>query len=412
MGYLEYDLDLSEEHARARESAHRFASEVLRSAGIELDRMTPDEVVAPGSPLFGVLRQASELGYTRMGAPVEMGGMGLDAVGRYIVTEELSWGSAGLSGVVGLSSTHAMAALGSGRPDLIEELGLPFLNSSDGSIVGCWAITEPDHGSDNIAVLSPELRAPGPGQLLAKRDGDDWILRGQKAAWVSNAPIATHAMLNAHLEPGATLERGGVFLLPLDLPGISRGRPLDKVGVRSLPQGELFFDDVRVPGRYLIATPDEYAAHVEGTLTSFNAGVGCLATGLARAAYDCALDYAKQRVQGGRPIFEHQAVRTRLFRMFSLVQASRALSRQVFVYNSRRLEAGQPGALQHSIASKVFSTRVAHEVALLAFQAAARRGQHDDRGRRERAAGAARGVHALSGAPGGGSAWRPVSSSA
>ncbi len=368
MSYVEYDLNLADEDRRIRDAAHEFAAKVLRPAGRALDSLAPQEVVAPGSALYQVLRQASELGYTRMLAPVEMGGLGASPLTQHLVLEELAWGSLGLAAVCFLASFPAEAAFASGKQELIEEFALPYFRSGDGSLIGCWAITEPDHGSDTLAVVRPEMRVKGPGQVLARRDGDQWILNGQKSAWVSNAPIATHAVLNVHLDPRGGLERGGACIVPLNLPGICKGKPLDKHGVRSLPQGEIFFDDVRVPRRYLLVEEEEYCAMVERTLTAFNAGVSCAATGLARASYECALAYCKERVQGGRRIFEHQSVRARLFRMFSLVQASRALSRQVFVYNHSQLRAGQPGRLEHSIAAKVFCTNAALEVATLAVQ--------------------------------------------
>jgi alkylation response protein AidB-like acyl-CoA dehydrogenase len=368
MHHLEDTLVLDEEQRELQAAAHTFAEEVLRPTGIELDRLPPDAVVGPDSPLRRVMARGSELGYTGLGIPVELGGLGLPPVTRYLVQEELAWGSLGVTAAMFLASTHAVAALGSGNPELIEEFALPFLGSKDGSIVGCWAITEPDHGSDVLSVMQPEMLVKATGQVVARPDDDHWVLRGQKSAWVSNAPIATHAMLNVQLGPEAGLERGGVCLLPLDLPGVSRGRALQKHGVRSLPQGELFFDDVRVPRRYMIVEADGYAAHVERTLTLFNSGVGCVASGLARAAYECALAYTKERVQGGRPISKHQSVRARLFRMFSLVQASRSLSRQVYVHTSALMEGGQPAPLQNAIASKVFCTQAALEVATLGVQ--------------------------------------------
>jgi alkylation response protein AidB-like acyl-CoA dehydrogenase len=368
MQHLEDTLVLDDEQRELQSAAHTFAEEVLRPTGIELDRLPADAVVAPDSPLFRVMAQGSELGYTRLGIPVELGGLGLPPITRYLVQEELAWGSLGVTAAMFLASTHAAAALGSGDSELIQEFALPFLGSKDASIIGCWAITEPDHGSDTLSVMRPELQVKAKGQVVARPAGDHWVLNGQKAAWVSNAPIATHAMLNVQLGPEPGLERSGVCLLPLDLPGVSRGPALQKHGVRSLPQGELFFDDVRIPRRYMMVEADGYAAHVESTLTMFNSGVGCVASGLARAAYECALAYTKERVQGGRPIHEHQAVKARLFRMFSLVQATRSLSRQVYVHTSTLMESGQPAPLQNAIASKVFCTRAALEVATLGVQ--------------------------------------------
>lgn len=365
---LDYDLSVTDEVREIQEAAREFATEVLRPAGIALDRMSAAEVVGPDSPLLSVMRQAAALGYTRLAGPVELGGLGLSPLASAIVLDELASGSLGITATFFLSSTHADVALLTGCPEAIEAFAIPYYRSNDASIRGCWAITEPDHGSDQLGVMRPELVVKLPGQVIAHRDGDDWVLRGQKSAWVSNGPIATHAMLNVHLEPHAGLDRGGVCLLPLDLPGVSRGPALEKHGARSLPQGPLYFDDVRVPRWSMVVEADGYAAYMANHLTAFNAGVGLVTAGLARAAYECALAYTGERIQGGRPIFEHQSVRGRLFRMFQLVQASRTLARNVWVYNMTRLASGERGALEHSIASKVFCTQAAHEVATLAVQ--------------------------------------------
>ena len=368
MDYVEYDPTITEDQAELRAAARRFAADVLRPAGVAIDRMPAQAVVARGSLLFDVLRQAAALGYTRLGGTPELGGLALSPVSRHLVYEELAWGSLGLTAVIFLTSTHAEVALASGNAAAVDEFARPFFACRDGSVIGCWAITEPDHGSDTLGVVRPELVVQARGQVVARRDGDDWLLSGQKSAWVSNGPIATHAMLNVQLEPGHGLDRGGVCLLPLDLPGVSRGPALEKHGVRSLPQGELFFDDVRVPGRWMVLGTEAYVPYMHAHLAVFNAGVGTIATGLARAASECALAYTKERVQGGRPIFAHQSVRARLFRMFQLVQASRAFSRGVWVRALGDLEAGRPPALEHSIAAKVFCTTAALEVATLAVQ--------------------------------------------
>jgi len=366
---MEYpDIELSDDQRELRAAARRFAAQVLRPAGVEIDRLAAGAVVAPGSPLFRVVREAAGLGYTRLGGIPEIGGLGLSPLSRYLVLEELAWGSIGITGALFLSSTHAEVALLSGDAGLIEEFALPYYACEDGSVVGCWAITEPDHGSDTLGAIRPELNVKTSGQVLARRDGDDWILSGQKSAWVSNGPIATHAMLNVQLDPKGTMADSGVCLLRLDLPGVSHGPPLDKHGMRSLPQGELFFEDVRIPARNMVLRGDAYAAYIQNHLSAFNAGVGCIATGLARAAYESALAYCKERVQGGRPIFEHQSVRARLFRMFSLVQSCFSLSRDVWVTNLTQIAQGGQARLELSIGSKVYCTQAALEVATLAVQ--------------------------------------------
>ena len=368
MDHIDYDIDLSSEELELKAAAHRFARDVLRPAGIQLDRMPAEEVTAPGSLLFDVVRQASELGFNRLGAPEDMGGTSLSPRAATLVSEELAWGNIGLAGVIGLSSTHAGIALALGTPEIVDEFARPFYACGDGSLIGCWAVTEPDHGSDTLGVMQPDMVVKARGQLIARKDGDDYILNGQKSAWVSNGPIATHAMLNVHLEPHDSLDQGGICLLPLDLPGVSRGKPLNKHGVRTMPQGEIFFADVRIPKRYMLLDQTAFAPYMDIHLSMFNAGVGILATGLARAAYETALEYTKQRVQGGTAIFNHQSVRARLFRMFTLLQSCRTLSRGVAIYNRTATDRGEKVRLEHSIAAKVFCTDSALEIATLGVQ--------------------------------------------
>jgi alkylation response protein AidB-like acyl-CoA dehydrogenase len=155
-----------------------------------------------------------------------------------------------------------------------------------------------------------------------------------------------------------------VLIVPLDLPGVTKGKPLDKLGLRSLNQGEIYFDNVEVPITHLLAGPDQYADLVYHSLAEANVHVANLAVGLARAAYEHALDYAHQRKQGGQAIIHHQNVSYRLFHMFRKVEAARALVRRAAEYNAT---ARQP-ALQGSIAAKVTATQTAFEVASEALQ--------------------------------------------
>ncbi len=276
-----------------------------------------------------------------------------------IVNEELAWGDVGLAISVGLSQFHQPWAQMSGDSELVERF-----TSEENPTIGCWALTEPDHGSDTVgfpdSYFADPRRAPN---CVARPDGGDFVIRGQKAAWVSNGSIADVAVLFCALADGGDRLGGAVFLVPLDLPGVSRPRPLDKLGQRSLNQGEIFFDDVRVPASHRVIPPEMYELALEGLLGFANAAMGQLFVGVARAAYDLALEYSKERVQGGRPIFEHQGVASRLFRMFQQVEAARALARRVAAYNATAAP-----ALQYSIAAKVFCTQTAFDVASATLQ--------------------------------------------
>jgi alkylation response protein AidB-like acyl-CoA dehydrogenase len=129
-------------------------------------------------------------------------------------------------------------------------------------------------------------------------------------------------------------------------------------------QGEIFFDEVRIPSSYMLVAPDKPAAAAYGRGGGPNAMVGAVFTGVARAAFEIALDYSKQRVQGGKPICEHQLVQKHLFEMFTKVEACRLLSRAAITYDT---DAPVP-AMEYSIASKTFCTQAAFEVASDALQ--------------------------------------------
>ncbi len=194
------------------------------------------------------------------------------------------------------------------------------------------------------------------GDCIAKRDGDQIVISGQKSSWVSNGSIAQMAVLFCAYEDDGN-RGGGVFLVPLDVDGISRGKPTNKIGQRPLNQGEIFFDNVTIPLDHMIAGPDQYNAMLEATLTGANGSMGSLFCGLARAALEHAVGYAKERVQGDKPIFQHQAVKIRLFEMFRKVEAARSLNLKVVAHNAVNPK------LELAIASKVTSTRTAMEVA-------------------------------------------------
>ncbi|MCY1431971.1 Cyclohex-1-ene-1-carbonyl-CoA dehydrogenase [compost metagenome] len=198
----------------------------------------------------------------------------------------------------------------------------------------------------------------------ARLQGDRIVINGQKSAWVSNGPIAQVCILFCGFDDGSGEDKRCVVLVPLDLPGVSRGAPLDKMGQRALPQGELFFDNVSLPLDHLVAGPEDYVRAEQGVLTEANALMGVMWTGAARAAYEHAYEYAHQRKQGGVPIVQHQNVRHRLFHMFARVEAARALARRAMLFNE---VAPQP-ALQGSIASKITATQTSFDVASQAVQ--------------------------------------------
>jgi alkylation response protein AidB-like acyl-CoA dehydrogenase len=347
---------LSEMEQFVQDTAHRFAEEVLRPVGTQLDEMSADDGVAPGSPMWDALEKADGLGLS-VKALLELEPLERERI-LLIAAEELSWGDGGLGGMVLVSQMPGLYSALAGNMEMVDYC--------DGKL-GCWGITEPDHGSDSLdpdGGIAAQNGNYGRPNCVARIEGDKIIVNGQKSAWVSGGTVAEVCALYCFLEEDGKTRPGVSLIVPLDLPGVSKGKALEKMGLRALNQGEIYFDNVEVPISHLLAGPDEYNDFVRHTLAVANVHVANMAVGVARAAYEHAHGYAHERKQGGQPIIRHQSVQYRLFHMFRKVEAARALVRRAAIYNATAPEA----ALQGSIASKVTATQTAFEVASDALQ--------------------------------------------
>jgi alkylation response protein AidB-like acyl-CoA dehydrogenase len=365
--FLDLNINLTGEQRTLREEVHRFAAEVMRPASDKLDKMaSPADVIAKNSPLWDVIRQTRELGYHTRGLPEELGGLGLSHVEGNIIGEELGWGSAGLSVCLGAGGMPFMFAAMFGGPQMIEEFVIPFRDDKKGKYIGCWAITEPEHGGgDQLYIGSKREGIPFiRHNTRAKLDGDQWVINGQKSAWVSNGTIATHAMLHASIDGTEDQRDAAIFFVPLNLKGVTKGKPLDKIGQRDLNQGEVYFDDVRIPRNYMLIGPEMLEPVTEIILSGANGGMSTTFAGVARAAFEEALAYSKVRVAGAKIISQHQLVQKKLFDMFTKVESARALSRAVNGYNAQTM----PPEPHYAVAAKVHNTQIAFEVASDALQ--------------------------------------------
>ncbi|MBR9866402.1 MAG: acyl-CoA dehydrogenase [Oceanospirillales bacterium] len=347
---------LSEEELAIQEGIRRFARNVLRPVGTELDRLSPEEVVAPDSKLWDVLSQAKELGLSVMDM-IELEPLERARI-LALASEELAWGDAGLAGAILVNQMPVLYSLLAGNAEMA--------SYCDGKL-GCWAITEPDHGTDMLDAdgsLQADSGSYGRPNCVARFEGDKIIINGQKSAWVSGAITAEVCALYCHYEENGQTRPGIAVIVPLDSKGVSKGKPLDKTGLRALNQGEIYFDNVEVSLNHLLAGPEQYNKLVYETLAEANVHVGNMFVGVARAAYEHALEYAHERKQGGLSIIRHQNVRYRLFHMFRKVETARALLRRTTEFNAL---ASHP-ALQGSIATKITCTQTAFEVASDALQ--------------------------------------------
>ena len=365
MSYLELDLNLTKEDLMLKKAAHEFARDVMRPVAAEMDKMSAEAAVAPDSPFWTFKRKAYELDLHTILIPDAYGGMGLSPRQLHLVLEELAWGSVGLTVDIVIAAFPAYLAAMVPDEAIVNEIIVPFCECRDGKIAGCWAITEPMHGSDTLLPGYPSFRDPEiPADCTATLDGDHYIINGQKAAWVSGAPYASHAALFCQVDSAMGHAGGAIIVVPLDLPGVKRGAPLEKMGQRDDPQGELYFDNVRVPAKYLICGPEAYEVMLEIVLSATTVMMGILAVGIGRAAFEEALAYAKGRVQCGKALVEHQDVQKKLYDMFGKVEMTRQLTRAVLEYNQNT----STPAEEYSVLGKVFGCQYAFEVANEAVQ--------------------------------------------
>lgn len=336
-----------------------FAVNVARPIGQQLDRMDPQEAFKKGSIYWDFRKQFLGLGISMDTlfslSPSEQGHL------FSTVNEELGYGDSGLAISMAASMLPRYIAM---------RMGNEFVSKAlTDEMLGCWGITEPDHGSDTLDTNKQAFHtqgAYGRPNCIAKLTDGKVIINGQKSAWVSNGPIAEASILYCALDTGKGPDphKGVCVVVPLDRPGVSRGKVLDKLGQRALAQGEIFFDNVEVDIDYLLAGPEDYKRAVYLIHTEANSLMGAIFAGCARSAYDLAWEYAHERKQGGVPIFRHQSVATRLFHMFRKVEIAKALATRVIQYNFTSKEP----ALQCGMTTKVTSTATAFEVASEAIQ--------------------------------------------
>ena len=188
--YLELNKNLTDQEQSIKKEVHRFAEEVLRPASLELDKIPdPSDVIAEGSLFWDVFKQAYQLGHHIMSLPESLGGAGLTPLGRHIYTEEMAWGACDLALGIGVTSFPFHFAIASGNQDIMKDVVMPFVEDREARYIGCWAITEPQHGSDSLLVGTDQFQQKEVGfDLQARLDGDEWVISGQKAAWVSTGP--------------------------------------------------------------------------------------------------------------------------------------------------------------------------------------------------------------------------------
>ena len=333
-----YSLELNEDQLQLQKWVHDFAETVIRPAAHEWDEK--EETPWP------IIQEAAKIGLYSFEfvANAFSDPTGLTMC---LVNEEMSWGDAGIALAIFGSTLGVAGIFANGTPEQIAEWVPQCFGTPDDVKLAAFAVSEPDAGSD---VSSLRTRA------VYDEAKDEWVLNGTKT-WITNGGIADVHVVVASVDPDLGSRGQASFVVPPGTAGLTLGQKFKKMGIRASHTGEVVLDDVRVPGGCLLGGRDkleERLARVregkrsssQAAMATFEASrpiVGAQAVGISRAAYEYALDYAKQRKQFGRAIIENQAIAFKLADMKMHTDAARLLVHRAAWMASagKKFEAGE-----------------------------------------------------------------------
>ncbi len=289
---------LTEEQRELQALAHEFAERELRPIALEWDEREdfPRELVG----------KAARLGLTSHAIPAEYGGGGVPAVTSSLIAEELSWGCAGLSAPIGATMFLVRPLLYAATEEQRQRY-MTRLASEEGCLAAI-AFTEPSAGSDFAAI-----------QATARREGGEYVLNGEKC-YVTNGGIAELTLVFAKVDGGIT-----AFMLEAGDPGVSTGRKELKLGLRASHTGSILLEDARIPAGRLIGEEGQGFLIAMDFFEHSRPQVAAGAVGIARAAFEYATEYARERHAFGKPLISKQGVSFKLAEMAMQIEASRLL---------------------------------------------------------------------------------------
>ncbi|MBS2534393.1 acyl-CoA dehydrogenase family protein [Catenulispora sp. NF23] len=354
-----FSLELTEDQIELRDWIHGFAADVIRPAAAEWDER--EETPWP------ILQEAAKAGLYSLDFYANQwfdeSGLGIP-----IAMEEMFWGDAGIGLALSGTGLAAVSVVSNGTPDQVGEWVPQMFGTPDDVKLGAFCSSEPDAGSDVGAMRT---------RAVYDQAKDEWVLNGTKT-WATNGGIANVHVIVATVDPALGTRGHASFIVPPNTPGLAQGQKFKKHGIRASHTAEVVLDDCRIPGSCLLGGKEKLDARLararEGKSSRGNASmatfeasrpaVGAMAVGIARAAYEYALDYAKTRVQFGKPIVENQGVAFTLADMKTGVDASRLLVWRAawMARNSKPFESAE-GSM-----SKLFASETCKRVTADAIQ--------------------------------------------
>ncbi|SAK80752.1 acyl-CoA dehydrogenase [Caballeronia catudaia] len=335
------DAFLTEEQRMIRDAARQFATEVLApNAGQwDKDAAIPDAVV----------KHLGELGLLGMIVPAELGGTFSDYIAYALAMEEIAAGCASCATLMSVHNSVGCGPILAYGTDAQKADWLPKLAS--GEIIGAFCLTEPQAGSEanNLRVRAVE------------KDGT-WVLSGSKQ-FVTNGKRAGVAIVFAVTDPEQGKRGISAFIVPTNTPGFNVGAPEHKLGIRASDTCPITFDDCAIPAANLLGKRGEGLKIALSNLEGGRIGIAAQALGIARAAFDAARAYARERVQFGKPIQEHQSVANMLADMQTQINAARLL-----IHHAARMRTESVPCLSEASQAKLYASEMAERVCSDAIQ--------------------------------------------
>ena len=334
-------MNLSEEQCLIRDSVRAFVQERVAPFAADWDRDNhfPKQQLA----------EMAELGLFGMFVPEEWGGSGTDYLSFALAIEEVAAGDGACSTILSVNNSVVCGVLLASASDYLKQTFLKPLAS--GEQLGCFCLTEPQAGSDAAAL-----------KTRAVKTDDGYLLNGSKA-FITSGANADVAIVFAVTDPEAGKKSISAFVVPTDNPGYQIGSVEHKMGQHASDTAQIFFKDCLVPSDHLIGAEGEGYRIALMNLEGGRIGIAAQCVGMSRAAYECALAYANDRVSFGKSLLGHQAVAFRLADMATQLEAARLM-----VHNAAHLrDAGEPCLKQASMA-KLFASEAAEKICSDAIQ--------------------------------------------
>jgi butyryl-CoA dehydrogenase len=334
------EIDLTDEQIAIRDMAQNFIREEVTPNALDWDRdqKIPTEVVA----------QAGELGLFGITMPEEFGGAGADFVSYVLATEEIAFGDAGFCNMINATNSYGFKLRDFGSLDIKERFLRPV---ASGGALGCMLLTEPHTGSDAANICT-----------RAERHGDKWVLNGMKT-FVTSGESAGYACIIAVTDPAAGKKGISAFLTRTDSTGYNVLRHEEKLGHRTNETCQVALENLEIPETDMLGEPGHGLRIALSGLDSGRVAVAAQAIGVARAAFEAAMDYAQEREAFGRKIFDHQAIAFHLAEMSMQIEVARAMC-----HKTARLKSADIRCIRQASIAKLFASTMAEKVCSAAIQ--------------------------------------------